>query len=230
MADIHSRVSVIIVAAGSGNRLGADVPKAFVPLGGATLLARSLRIVAEVPSASEVVVTVPAGMEAAAREEVKRVGLALPVKIVAGGAERQDSVRIALSFTSAESELVAIHDAARPFANPAMFQASLEEAVRVGGAIVAVPLADTLKRVDQQKIIETIPRAGLWQAQTPQAFRRRLLIDAHEKALREGLIATDDADLVERMGGTVAIVNGSPLNLKITTAEDLRLAEAIAAL
>ncbi len=223
------RVSVIVVAAGSGQRLGADVPKAFVQLGGVTLLARSLRIVAEVASASEVVITVPAGMEDAAREEVKRTGLTLPVKIIAGGAERQDSVRVALSFTSAESELVVIHDAARPFATPAMFQASLDEATRVGGAIVAIPLADTLKRVDQERITETVPRAGLWQAQTPQAFQRPLLIDVHERAVRKRMVATDDADLVERMGGTVAVVNGSPLNLKITTADDLSLGEAIVA-
>ncbi len=223
------RVSVIVVAAGSGQRLGADVPKAFVQLGGVTLLARSLRIVAEVASASEVVITVPAGMEDAAREEVKRTGLTLPVKIIAGGAERQDSVRVALSFTSAESDLVVIHDAARPFATPAMFQASLDEAARVGGAIVAIPLADTLKRVDQGRITETVPRAGLWQAQTPQAFQRPLLIDAHERAVRERMVATDDADLVERMGGTVAVVNGSPLNLKITTADDLSFGEAIVA-
>ncbi|HVN90950.1 MAG TPA: 2-C-methyl-D-erythritol 4-phosphate cytidylyltransferase [Candidatus Binataceae bacterium] len=221
------RVSVIIVSAGSGSRLGADVPKAFVQLGGMTLLARSLRIVAEVASASEVVITVPTGMEAAAREEVNRVGLALPVKIIAGGAERQDSVRIALTFTSAEAELVVIHDAARPFATPAMFRASLDEAARVGGAIVALPLADTLKRVDQERITETVPRARLWLAQTPQAFQRRLLIEAHERAVRERMIATDDADLIERTGGTVSVVNGSPLNLKITTADDLRLAEAI---
>ena len=216
-----------MVAAGSGQRLGADVPKAFVKLAGVTLLARSLRMIAALPSINEVVITVPAGMEAAARDEINRLGLTLPVKVIAGGAERQDSVRIALGFTSAEAELVVIHDAARPFATAAMFQASLDESARVGAAIVATPLADTLKRVDQGSISETVPRAGLWLAQTPQAFRRGLLLDAHESAVREGLIATDDADLVERMGGTVAVVSGSPLNLKITTADDLSLAEAI---
>ena len=103
---------------------------------------------------------------------------------------------------------------------------SLEE---VGAAIVAIPLADTLKRVEHDLIQETAPRAGLWQAQTPQAFRRDLLIRAHEWAERNRVVATDDADLVERIGGAVTVITGSPLNLKITAVEDLRLAEAIVA-
>ncbi|MGH7879845.1 MAG: IspD/TarI family cytidylyltransferase, partial [Candidatus Binataceae bacterium] len=144
-------------------------------------------------------------------------------------AERQDSVRLALQLTSAEAKLVIVHDAARPFATIAMFNAALDKAAEVGAAIVALPLADTLKRVDGETIRATIPRAGLWQAQTPQAFHRELLIRAHEWALREGVVATDDADLVERMGAAVAIVSGSPRNFKVTTPDDLRLAEALAA-
>ena len=101
-----------------------------------------------------------------------------------------------------------------------------------GAAIVAIPVGDTLKRVvrqqDQDTIVETLPRAGLWQAQTPQAFRRRLLLDAHARALQAGIIATDDSELVEQTGMRVAVVRGSALNLKITTTDDLRLAEALA--
>ena len=223
------RVSVIVVAAGSGQRLGASAPKAFVKLGGRTLLAHALGIIARFGLADEVVVTVPPGMEAAAREEADRVGLVIPIKIIAGGAERQDSVRIALGFTSAAAELVVIHDAARPFATVGMFQSCLDGAASVGAAIVAIPLADTLKRVDHHQIKETVPRANLWQAQTPQAFRRDLIIRAHEWAVQNQVVATDDADLVERSGGAVTVVIGSPLNLKITKAEDLSLAEAILA-
>jgi 2-C-methyl-D-erythritol 4-phosphate cytidylyltransferase len=224
--------SAIIVAAGSGTRLGFDVPKAFVELGGRSLLWFSLRTIGAVAAIEEAVITVPPGMEAQARAQVRQareVGLEIPVKITAGGAERQDSVRTALGLTSAEAELVIVHDAARPFATPAMFVAALTAAERVGGAIVATPLADTLKRVgDRRMIVETVARAGLWQAQTPQAFRRDLLIRAHEGAVLDRIVATDDADLVERLGAAVAVVEGSATNFKITTAADLRLAELLA--
>jgi 2-C-methyl-D-erythritol 4-phosphate cytidylyltransferase len=221
------KASAIVVAAGSGVRLGASTAKAFVRVGGSTILALTLRTVGAVLSIGEIVLTVPAGMERAAREEA--AGLGLPLKIIAGGIERQDSVSLALAMTSAEAELVVVHDVARPFATAAMFDAALERAAEVGAAIVAAPLADTLKQVAGETISATVLRANLWLAQTPQAFRRCLLIRAHEAALSAGIIATDDADLVERLGATVAIVPGSSLNLKITTPEDLRIAEALAA-
>jgi 2-C-methyl-D-erythritol 4-phosphate cytidylyltransferase len=233
------KASAIIVAAGSGTRLGAEVPKAYVELRGRSLLWYSLRTIGAVAAIVEAVVTVPFTMEAQARAEVRQAreaGLEIPVKITVGGAERQDSVRIALGLTSAEAELVIVHDAARPFATPAMFAAALEAAERVGGAIVATPLADTLKRVGQgagedRAIVATVARANLWQAQTPQAFRRDLLVRAHERAfleLNDSIVATDDAALVEWLGAAVAVVEGSSLNFKVTTAEDLRLAELIA--
>jgi 2-C-methyl-D-erythritol 4-phosphate cytidylyltransferase len=226
------RTSAIIVAAGSGTRLGFDVPKAFVELHGRSMLSYSLRMIAAVPAIEEAVVTVPPGMESRARAEVRAAGLEIPVKLTPGGAERQDSVRIALGLTSAEAELVVVHDAARPLATPLMFEAALATATRVGGAIAAIPLADTLKRVgDHRTIVATVARTALWQAQTPQAFRRALLIRAHERAVIDRVIATDDADLVEQLGATVAVVDGSTFNFKITTPEDLRLAElAVAAL
>jgi 2-C-methyl-D-erythritol 4-phosphate cytidylyltransferase len=222
------RASAIIVAAGSGTRLGFQEPKAFVQIAGATLLAYSLRTLKSVADVSETVIAIPSGMEQSARIEVREAGLEIPVKITPGGTERQDSVRIALSLISAEAELVIIHDAARPFATAAMFNKCLNEAARSGGAIAAIPLADTLKRVVGRKINATVPRAELWQAQTPQAFQRETLMRAHEFAMRERFTATDDADLVERMGVPVAVVEGSALNFKITTPDDLRMAEAIA--
>ncbi|HEX4211343.1 MAG TPA: 2-C-methyl-D-erythritol 4-phosphate cytidylyltransferase, partial [Candidatus Binataceae bacterium] len=173
---------------------------------------------------------VPSGLEREARMEVSASGLQLPVKITAGGLERQESVRIALALTSAESRLVVVHDAARPFASPELFQRCLERAEQMGAAIAAIPVADTLKGVDLDwQVISTWQRAGLWQAQTPQAFSRRWLIEAHEQALQNQIVATDDADLMERAGHRVEVVEGSPLNLKITTADDLTLAEALTA-
>jgi 2-C-methyl-D-erythritol 4-phosphate cytidylyltransferase len=225
--------SAIVVAAGSGSRLGVGIPKAFVEFGRSTLLGVSLRTIRAVTGIDEVVITVPAGMESRARAEAEAAKMEIPVKIVPGGAERQDSVRIALTFTSSDAELVLVHDAARPLASVAMFETCLERAVIAGAAIVAIPVADTLKRVvpnhEQDIIVETVPRAGLWQAQTPQAFRRCILLDAHARAAQAGIIATDDSDLVEQLGARVAVVAGSPQNLKITTVDDLRLAETLRA-
>lgn len=223
------KASAIIVAAGSGSRLGFGEPKAFVKVRGRTMLSYSLGAITRVRDLGEAVIAVPAGMESAVREECSRAGLAIPVKIAVGGAERQDSVRIALALTSAESEVVAVHDAARPFAGPALFERCIETAARTGAAIAAIPVADTLKRVMNGSIRATVSRAGLYQAQTPQAFQRKLLVAAHERAVREKVAATDDADLVEQLGGTVEVVEASAINLKITTKADLALAEAIAA-
>jgi 2-C-methyl-D-erythritol 4-phosphate cytidylyltransferase len=222
------RASAIVVAAGSGRRLGSDTPKAFVPLAGCPILRYSLRTVAAVPSIVEAVIAVPSGMEPQARAEARAAGLRIPVKLTPGGVERQDSVMVALGLVAAESELIVVHDAARPFADAKLFEACLEAAARSGGAIAAIPLSDTLKRVEGRIIKATMPRAGLWQAQTPQAFRRQLLVEAHRRAASDSIAATDDADLVERLGATVEVVEGSATNLKITTRADLEIAEALA--
>jgi 2-C-methyl-D-erythritol 4-phosphate cytidylyltransferase len=161
--------------------------------------------------------------------------------IVAGGERRQDSVRAGLARLRPEAELVAIHDAVRPFVAPDVIAAALDAADALGAAIVAVPMKPTVKRVAHGRIVETVERADLWCAQTPQVFRRKLILAAygHPEPAGEGPFqespsrpegdATDDAQLVERLGHPVAIVAGSELNLKITTPEDLRLAEAILA-
>ena len=223
--------SAIIVAAGSGLRLGSSVPKAFVKIGGRTMLSYSLAAVGQVSSIRELVIAVPEGFENAARAEAAAAGLGVPVKITPGGIERQDSVRLALGLTSSVSELVVVHDAARPLAAPAIFEACIDRAARAGGAIAAIPVADTLKRVADPDcaIAATVARAGLWQAQTPQAFRRELLVAAHRRAVSEGIVATDDAELVERTGVRVEVVEGSTANIKITTPSDLAIVEAIIA-
>ncbi|MGH7985535.1 MAG: 2-C-methyl-D-erythritol 4-phosphate cytidylyltransferase [Candidatus Binataceae bacterium] len=231
------KASAIVVAAGVGRRLGMEIPKAFVELGGHALLWYSLRTIAAVAGIDETVIAVPHGMERMARAEAVAAHLEIPVKITPGGAERQDSVRLALTLTSAESEMVVVHDAARPFATAELFIRCLERAAVAGGAIAAIPLADTLKRIrgnaadetwserSATTIVATIPRAGLWQAQTPQAFRRDLLIAAHQRALRENIAATDDADLVEHIA-RVEVVESRVLNLKVTSHADLELARA----
>ncbi len=221
------KVSAIIVAAGSGVRLGQTQPKAFVELGGRPLLYYSLRSIREVAAIAEVIVAIPPGKEHAAQLAARHAGLRVALKLTPGGTERQDSVRIALSQASAESSIVLVHDAARPFAAAQLFAGCIEAAARYGGAIAAIPVADTLKEAAQTTITATRPRHGLFAAQTPQAFRRDLLIAAHSDGPTEGMVATDDAFLVERMGTRVEIVPGSALNFKITTPEDLRMAQAL---
>jgi len=223
------KASAIIVAAGSGSRLGVGEPKAFVKLHGHAMLHHSLATLAKLPPITEVIVTIPLGMERKTRDEVAKARIEVPVKITPGGVERQDSVRLALALTSVESEVIVIHDAARPFADATLFTRCLTAAAARGAAIAAIPVSDTLKRVAEGVIHATVKRAGLYQAQTPQAFQRRLLVAAHDRATRERIIATDDADLVEQIGGTVEIVEASALNIKITTKSDLMIAESLAA-
>jgi 2-C-methyl-D-erythritol 4-phosphate cytidylyltransferase len=148
----------------------------------------------------------------------------LGVEVVAGGQERSDSVAAALAHVKPDVDFVAIHDAARPCLVDEWVDKVFDAAVRTGAAIFAIPVRGTLKRVSAEKIVEeTVARDQLWEAQTPQVFRRQLILDAY--AQRASQPATDDAQLVERLGQTVTVVPGSPMNLKITTREDLRLAE-----
>ncbi|HEV3110783.1 MAG TPA: 2-C-methyl-D-erythritol 4-phosphate cytidylyltransferase [Candidatus Binataceae bacterium] len=223
------RVTAIIVAAGSGTRLGDSEPKAFVDLAGQPLLYYSLRTLREVAPVAEVIIAIPPGREPQARLAAQRAGLRVPLKLTAGGPERQESVAIALSLASPESGVVVVHDAARPFAPAALFAACIEAAARSGSAIAAIAVADTLKEAAQSVITATRPRQGLFAAQTPQAFQHELLIAAHRLSAGQPLPATDDAFLVERLGTKVEIVTGSPLNFKITTPEDLRMARALIA-
>lgn len=146
------------------------------------------------------------------------------IDVVEGGAERADSIENALARVKPNCDYVAVHDAARPCIADEWITRVFDAAERTGAAILALPVSGTLKKVDaQQQIVETVSRAGLWEAQTPQVFRRQLLLDAY--AQRNKFVATDDAQLVERLGHKVAVVTGSPINLKITTREDLKLAE-----
>jgi 2-C-methyl-D-erythritol 4-phosphate cytidylyltransferase len=148
----------------------------------------------------------------------------LGIDVVPGGKERADSIENALARVKPDIEFIAVHDAVRPCIADEWITKVFEAAERSGAAILAVPVGSTLKRVGiDQKVVETVSRDGLWEAQTPQVFRRQILLDAYAK--RQGFVATDDAQLVERIGQVVTVVQGSPVNLKITTQEDLRLAE-----
>jgi 2-C-methyl-D-erythritol 4-phosphate cytidylyltransferase len=154
--------------------------------------------------------------------------LQTPVSLVAGGVERQASVYNGLTAVIPGTEYVAIHDGVRPFIQPEMIEACLDGARQTGACILGVPLTDTLKQVNMKGIIETtLSRHSMWRAQTPQAFSYKLIRDAHERARQKGVTGTDDAELLEKAGHPIKIINGSGFNLKITTPDDLKLAEII---
>ena len=216
----------ILAAAGEGSRLGGG-PKAFVELGGAPMIAHSLVAIAKVSGIEGVAIASPDGFQSAVLDLAASAAPSIRVEVVAGGGSRRESVGLALAAVPAAVERVVVHDAARPLAAVALFEATLAALGEADGAVAAVPLADTLKRADGTRVVETVPREGLHRAQTPQAFRLESLRAAHDRAAREGFDATDDASLLEWMGALVVLVGGDERNIKITTPEDLALAELL---
>lgn len=221
----------VVAAGGSGSRMGTAMPKQFMPLAGVPILLHSLRTLERARSVDAVILVVPASdRQRVLAEVIERYGIKKVRKIVAGGETRQQSVYRGLKETDPADEIVVVHDAARPLVTEDLIERSVEEARKTGGAIVAVPMKDTPKQVGPTGVIKrTMDRSELWLAQTPQTFRRAVLLEAYEKAEVERLQATDDAALVERLGHAVGIVPGSWENLKITTTDDLVIAEAILA-
>jgi 2-C-methyl-D-erythritol 4-phosphate cytidylyltransferase len=221
------RVAALVLAAGRGERLGAGQPKAFLPLVGRPLLVHAIEALAGCSRIDLVVPVLPAAEIARLADwcwsELAAGKLAAPV---AGGAERQDSMRAGLAALPDDVELVAVHDAARPLVRAEDVARVVDAASQTGAALLAVPVRDTLKRVRDGLVVETPAREGLWAAQTPQVFRAALLREAIAKAEAEGFQGTDDAQIVERLGVPVAFVAGDPGNLKITWPADLGWAEA----
>jgi 2-C-methyl-D-erythritol 4-phosphate cytidylyltransferase / 2-C-methyl-D-erythritol 2,4-cyclodiphosphate synthase len=215
------RVGAIVAAGGSGIRAG--VAKQWLALGGETVLRRSARLLAACDAVDEVVAVVPPGEEARALAEL--AGLPKPARAVAGGPARADSVRNGLRALDG-CAIVLVHDAARPFATPDLARRVAETAARDGAALAAVRVTDTVKRGEREQVVETLDRSALWLAQTPQGFRRELLIRAWEAAGAEGSAATDECALVERTGAPVTLVEGEAGNFKITGPEDVARARA----
>lgn len=221
-------IAAIVPAAGAGVRMEADRPKQFRPLGDRPLLVHTLQRLSDSPLIETVVVVVPADWVAKARSElIEPYGLAKVGAVVAGGAERQDSVAAGLEALGPEVDLVVVHDGVRPFVTEAMIADVVEAARAVGAAVAAIPVAETVKRVADGVVVETVSRDGLYRVQTPQAFRREVLAEALERARAEGVVGTDEAALVERFGRPVRVVAGSAVNLKVTSPEDWSLAESI---
>jgi 2-C-methyl-D-erythritol 4-phosphate cytidylyltransferase len=216
-------IAVLVPAGGLGTRLGLRTPKQFLHIGGGTILARTLRPFLRHPAVSTIIVAAPADHLARTRRLVGRIGRRR-VEVVAGGATRQESVGNALRAVPADADIILVHDAVRPFIDRRLIDAVAAAAAAHGAAICALPIAETVKRVRGGLVESTLDRSELWAVQTPQGFHGTLLREAHDKARRDGVVGTDDAMLVERLGHPVHVVPGLADNVKITTAQDLRRA------
>ena len=220
------RTAVIVVAAGRSERFGSDTPKQFALVRGRPLLFYSLRAFESIPSVQGVILVVPEGREPYVQQEiVARFAFRKVMAVVAGGAKRQDSVWAGLNAVPPHYELVAVHDGARPLLNIEVVTAVLDAAARCGAAIPALPVCDTIKEVRGGHVARTLERDRLVAVQTPQAFHYALLVDAYRTAQAQGLWATDDAALVERLGHPVRVVEGDPRTIKVTTPQDLLFVE-----
>ena len=209
-------------------RLGADRPKALIDLAGVPLLVRTLRRFADLDLADGCIIMIAPQARAEFEGALRAHFPALRAQLVDGGIERQDSVRNGLAALDPATEIVLIHDAARPFVSIDSIRASADAAAEFGAATVAIPSIDTILVSDGDAFLSDTPdRKTLWACQTPQTFRVAVLRHAHEEALRDGYAGTDDASLVQRAGGKVKLVMGSPLNFKVTTPQDLALARCV---
>lgn len=218
--------SAIIVAAGTGTRLGSSVRKGFISLAGAPMVLHTVRAVERAEAVTGIVVVVGGPDVPAARSLFPSREFPKVTAVVAGGAERQDSVYAGLQHAQ-NAGIVLVHDGARPLVSPAILDAVIRAAAESGAASAGLPMRETVKEVSGGVASGSVDRNRLWIAHTPQAFRADLLRDAHERARSAGIQAPDDAALVERLGHPVRMVEDSPANLKITVPDDLALAEAL---
>lgn len=221
----------IIAAAGQGKRMGSQVNKQYLTILDKPVLAYTVQIFQYHPAIDEIIIVAKEDeINFCYQEVVLPYKLSKVRKIVPGGKERQDSVYQGLLELPAECNLVVVHDGARPFVTQDIISKALAAAKSHNACIVAVPVKDTIKRVDDSEFVQgTLTRAELWAVQTPQVFQKQLLFNAYKKAREQGLSGTDDASLVENIGAKVKVVLGSYENIKITTPEDIEIGCAILA-
>ena len=227
MTAAKMNITAIIPAGGSGRRMQSSEAKQYLLLRGIPLLVHTLRTFQDTSIIEDIVLVVPAAdVDRIQSDIVDAFAMTKIRRVVAGGKERQDSVRNGLAVLSADCEIVLIHDAARPFVSPALIEKAVNGAVREGAVAVGVRARDTVKHCDGGgRVIDTLDREHIWMAQTPQVFRRAMIMAAHQKAQEDNFYGTDDAALVERMGIPVIMIDSNPDNIKITTTEDLAWAE-----
>jgi 2-C-methyl-D-erythritol 4-phosphate cytidylyltransferase len=224
------KIAAIIPAGGSGLRMGYKTPKPYLTFDSLPIIVHTLRIFQESDLIDDVYLVVQESDKKYAQEQiVKTYALSKVRALVSGGKERQDSVRNALSCLHHEHEIVVIHDGVRPFLEKDILERAILIAIKEGAAVAGMPVKDTIKLSNSIGYIEkTIDRESLFLIQTPQVFKKEMIVKAYETAYREHYYGTDDSSLVERLGIPVKLVEGSYENIKITTQEDLQLAEFIA--
>lgn len=222
-------VSVIIAAAGMSNRMGSKMNKQFLAVGGKPILAHTIekfensRLIDEI-----ILVSKEEEIEYCRKEIMRKYKFNKVTNIIRGGQERQDSVYNGILALNEKSDIVLIHDGARPFVKNENIEDGIKGVIENGACVIGVPVKDTIKVVGDNNVINhTPPRASLWAAQTPQCFFKGLIIKGYEKALEDGYLGTDDSSLVERLGHGIKMIMGSYENIKITTPEDLILAESL---
>ncbi len=218
-------IAVIIPAGGVGKRLGASVPKQFLEIAGKPLILHTLAPFLLLPEVQFIVIPCVAGWRKRLENWVS--GLKKPVRVVEGGETRQASVARGLAALPPEADIVLVHDAARPFITPSLIKKLINKIREKGAALLALPARDTVKEVEGETVKVTLPRECIYLAQTPQGARKELLIRAFSWAEEHKFQGTDEASLLEAMGQPVYVVPGSFLNFKVTTPEDLILAEAL---
>lgn len=222
-------ISAIIAAAGMSNRMGAKINKQFIAVDNKPILVHTLEKFEKSKHVDEIVLVAREDeIDYCRTEIVKRYNFKKVSKIISGGKERQDSVYNGIMALNDRTDIVLSHDGARPFVKLENIYDGIEGAYRHGACVVGVPVQDTIKVVgDSRDVLETPQRDMLWAAQTPQCFKKEILLEAHRKAIEDGFIGTDDSMLVERMGIDVKMIKGSYENIKITTPEDLIIAESM---
>ncbi len=214
----------IIPAAGSGTRMGSGTPKQFLALEGVPIFVHTLRKFIASDAVDDILLALRPEEMTRAQAEIDREKFPSPPHITPGGSTRQETVGLALKQAPPGTEIVIVHDAVRPFVEPEMIRRIVDAARNNGAAIFAVPTVDTVKQVEHQMIMGTIPRERIALAQTPQAFRYDLICEAFERSRSEGYHGTDESSLIEHLGGKVAVLMGSDRNIKITKPSDLPLA------
>ena len=217
-------VLAIIPAAGWGIRMGGATPKQFLSLEGVPIFVHTLRKFVASGAVDEIFLGLRAEDTERARREIEDEHFARPVRLVEGGPSRQDTVARCLDQASADTEVVLVHDAVRPFIELEMIQRGVDAARKDGAAIFGIPSVDAVKQVERQLILGTIPRERIVLAQTPQAFRYEIIREAYRRAIADSFYATDDSSLAERLGYNVTVLMGSDRNIKITKPSDLPLA------
>lgn len=216
---------VVIPANGQGKRMKAGKNKLFIELSGTPIIVYTLRVFEEDPNCRGIILSINPTEEDYFIQMIATYDLKKVKKLVTGGKERQQSVYNGLKH--AGEEIILVHDGARPFIDQVQISELTSSASLHGGAVIAVPVKDTIKKAADKKVLETVERSSLWAVQTPQAFRVSILKRAHEQAELESFLGTDDASLLERINEQVVIIEGTYDNIKITTQEDLYFAEAI---